>query len=110
MDLADPEGSKKIMDAFLVKCSYAMATSSMGIICSVTFTLFNTMLSPEKLFVQSVNRFETVLGGLWLRCTDNESPKDMREFDEHKDSLEALAEQAVEKEIAKQVPGMKSAS
>lgn len=110
MDLADPEGSKKIMDAFLVKCSYAMATSSMGIMCSVALTLFNTALSPEKLFIASVNRFDTILNSLWLRCSDNEAPQDMKEFDEHKDSLEALAEQAVDKELAKNIAVMRNAS
>ena len=110
MDLADIEGSKKIMDEFLLKAAYAMGTSVLGIVCSVTMTLANTALSAEKLFVSSVNRFEAVLNGVWVRCNHNKIPTNDTKFDEHKDSLEALAEQALDKELAKKVPLIRNAS
>lgn len=110
MDLADAEGSKKIMDAFLVKSAYAMGTSILGIVCSVTLQIFNTTFSPEKLFVTAVNRFESVLSAFWVRSSNNDVPKDLREFDENKDSLEALAEQAVEKELARNISAIRNAS
>jgi hypothetical protein len=110
MDLADAEGSKKLMDAFLLKAAYAMGSSILGIACSVTLTLFNTACSPEKVFVGAVNRFESVLSSIWERCAGNEIPENLTEFDEHKDSLEALAHQAVEKELTKKMPLMRNAS
>jgi hypothetical protein len=110
MDLADIEGSKKIMDEFLLKAAYAMGTSVLGIVCSVTMTLANTAMSAEKLFVSSVNRFEAVLNGVWVRCTHNKIPADDTKFDEHKDSLDALAEQALDKELARKVPMIRNAS
>lgn len=110
MDLADVEGSKKIMDEFLLKAAYAMGSSILGMVCSVVMTVANTALSPEKMFIAAVNRFEAVLSAVWMRCTHNEVPSNLGDFDEHKDSLEALAEQAVEQEATKKVPLIRDAS
>jgi hypothetical protein len=110
MDLADVEGSKKIMDEFLLKAAYAMGSSILGMVCSVVMTVANTALAPEKIFITAVNRFEAVLSSVWMRCTHNQVPANLSDFDEHKDSLEALAEQAVEQEAAKKVPLIRDAS
>jgi hypothetical protein len=98
MDLTDVEGTKTIMDTFLLKVAYSMSTSIVGIIFSVCQQLLNTALSPEKTFVSTVNRFESSLNELWFRCKNNLLPEDLKDFDEHKDPLEALASEAVEKE------------
>lgn len=110
MDLADVEGSKKIMDEFLLKAAYAMGSSVLGIICSVIMTLVNTTFSPEKMFLTSVNRFESVLSSIWMRCTHNQIPVNGADFDEHKDSMEFLAQQAVENEATRKVPMISNAS
>jgi len=103
MDLSDVVGTKATMDAFLLKVSFAMSTSIVGIICSVIQTILNTSLSPERAFVTCVNKFESTLVALWQVCANNERPENLPHFDEHKDSLEALAAEAVEKENSRNV-------
>jgi hypothetical protein len=108
MDLTDPEMTKQIMDEFLLKISFSMSTSIVGIILSVGMNLFNTLLSPEKLFVQTVDRFENALHILWSRSSHNELPAEIPEFDEDKDALEALASEAVSKELRKDLTTKKA--
>ncbi|MEZ4871986.1 MAG: hypothetical protein R2827_07035 [Bdellovibrionales bacterium] len=101
MDLADPAGAKLIMDKFLVKISFSMSSSILGIVLSVTLTVINTTTSPEKLFISIVDRFENSLDILWNRSTDNRLPEDIPEFDEHRDPIEVLATKALEEQLAK---------
>lgn len=99
MDLKDIEGTKLVMDQFLLKISFSMSTSLMGIILSVTMGLLNAFFSPTKAFVTAVERMENSLYTLWNVSTNNELPSAVDEFDEHKDPVEALAEQAVNRQI-----------
>ncbi len=101
MDLNDVEGTKMVMDDFLLKVSFSMSTSIIGIILSVAMTVLNTFFSAEKLFVRIVDRFENCLDILWHRSSDNALPENIEEFDEHKDPIEALAEQAIQNELSK---------
>jgi hypothetical protein len=101
MDLADIDKTKQVMDNFLVKMSYSMITSILGIILNVTMTFMNSFMNPNKTFVGVVERFDDSLETLWSACSDNELPEFIPEFDEHRDPIEALAEAAVQKEIAK---------
>ncbi len=105
MNLNDPDGTKQIMDAFLLKVAFAMGNSVLGIFFSVCMQLLNTFLSPEKLFVDIVNRYELALEYLWRRCDNNALPQNIPNFDEHRDPVEALAEYAVSKELAKKGAG-----
>jgi hypothetical protein len=100
MDLQDAEATKQVMDQFLLRTSFSMAASVMGIMISVAMTFINTMFSVEKLFVDIVNRYENSLDMLWNRCDSNRLPETI-EFDEHKDPIEALAEQSVDNELRK---------
>jgi hypothetical protein len=99
MDLSDVEGTKLVMDQFLLKISFSMSTSIVGIILSVAMTIVNTLMSPEKLYLNVVDRFENTLDALWNRCADNRLPHEITNFDENRDPLEALAEDAIEKEL-----------
>ncbi|MBT4762691.1 MAG: hypothetical protein HOO06_13420 [Bdellovibrionaceae bacterium] len=99
MDITNVELTKNTMDAFLEQITYSMATSIIGIVFSVALTLLNTAFSPEKLFIGIVDRFENSLDLLWNRSLDNDIPSNVAEFDEHKDPVDALAEQAVLKEV-----------
>jgi hypothetical protein len=99
MNPSDAEGTKLIMDAFLVKIAFSMSTSTMGILYSVAFTVFNSFINPEKLFMAIVNRFERNLHQLWRKSHNNDLA-DLGRFDEHRDPLEALAELALQKEIS----------
>lgn len=101
IDLNDIEGSKAIMDGFLLKVAFAMSTSIVGIILSVTTNIFNTIFSPEKVFSRVVDRYENTLYSIWNRCDNNDIPENEHEFDENRDPIEALAEQAVKKQVDK---------
>jgi len=57
------------------------------------------ILNPERVYVAMVERFESSLDLLWYRCDNNTYPKNIKEFNEHRDPIEALAEDAVSLEI-----------
>lgn len=99
MDLNDIEGTKLVMDTFLLKISFSMSTSIVGIVLSVAMSLVNTVMSPEKAFVSTIDVFENSLDNLWNQSETNDLPPKEEDFDEHKDALEALAEQALQKEL-----------
>lgn len=101
MDLSDVEGTKTIMDSFLHEISFAMASSIVGIAFSLTLHIFNTTFSPERVFVSLVDRFESAMDLLWYRSENNEVSNDIEKFDENRDPVEALAEEALNLEIAK---------
>lgn len=101
MDLSDIEGSKTIMDNFLHEIGFAMGSSITGIGFSLTLHIINTSLSPERVFISLVDRFESSLDLLWYRSDNNIIPRDLEKFNENRDPVEALAEEALNLEIAK---------
>jgi len=101
MNLQDLEATKAVMDKFLHEISYAMKSSIVGIVFSLLSHVFNTMMSPERAYVSMIDRFESALDLLWYRSDNNDYPSEERPFDEHKDAVEALAEDALTKEINK---------
>lgn len=101
MDLNDPEKTKSIMDHFLVEISVSMAASITGIFLSVLMTLVNTAFSPERLFVDIIDRFENSLDLLWNYSHSNEVPMGLKQFDENEDPIEALASAALNQELDK---------
>lgn len=101
LDFADIERSKTILDGFLLKVSFSMSTSILGIILSVLSTIVNTVASPQKMFVSTINRLNNCLILLWHTSNSNHLPQDLKEFDENRDPMEALAEQSLDKEIAR---------
>lgn len=102
MDLNNVEGTKLVMNQFLLKVSFSMSTSIVGILLSVALNLLNTVLSPERLFVSTVDKFENSLRLLWDLSDNNHVPKGIKPFDENQDAIEALAEQSIEREVASQ--------
>ena len=101
MDLADIDKTKKVMDDFLLKMSFSMITSILGIVLNVSMTFLNTFMNPNKIFVSMIERFDDSLETLWSACSDNKIPAEIPDFDEHRDPIEALAEQAVASELEK---------
>lgn len=99
MDLNEPEKTKAIMDRFLVEVSLSMGASITGIFLSVLMTLVNTVFSPERLFVDIVDRFENSLDLLWNYSHSNEVPSGLKPFDENQDPVEALASAALNQEL-----------
>ena len=104
MNLQDLENTKNIMDRFLHEISYAMGTSITGIIFSLASHVVNVIFNPERSYVSMVDRFESALDLLWYRSDNNNYPEHERPFDEHRDAVEALAEDALNKEIGKAAP------
>jgi len=102
MDIQDPEKTKAIMDRFLVEIALSMGASLVGIFFSVLMTVVNTIFSPDRLFVDIVDRFENSLDLLWNRAHSNEVPADLKQFNEHRDPQEVLAENALQQEVMKQ--------
>ena len=101
MKLEDPDQAKMIMDEFLSKIAFSMSTSIIGIIISVIMTFLNTLFDPEKLFLKTINKYENTMELLWDSCDNNELPKNLEDFNEHKDPIEALAQDAVSKKSNK---------
>ena len=101
MDMSDVERTKEIMDGFLHEIAFAMASSVFGIAFSLTLHIYNTSLNPERVFISLVDRFESSMDLLWYRSDNNVVPENVGKFDEHRDPVEALAEEALNLEIAK---------
>ena len=72
MDLGNVEETKKIMDNFLNTISMSMIKSIVGIALSVLMTLVNTLMSPEGLYYNLINRFSDSLESLWNETTKND--------------------------------------
>lgn len=101
MDMADIENTKTLMDSFLHEIGFAMASSIVGIAFSLSLHLLNVSMSPERVFVSLVDRFESSMDLLWYRSDNNVVPEFDAKFNENRDPLEALAEDAVNLEVVK---------
>ena len=99
MNLSDVEGSKLIMDNFLLKISFSMSTSIIGIILSVAMSLANTFFSCEKSYMETVERIENELDTLWNMSVSNKLPSEITSFDADRDPIEVLSEDLISKEL-----------
>lgn len=81
MDLQKIEETKRIMGMFLEGISMAMIKSILGIFLSVSMSLINTVLAPEGIFYNLVNRYSSALDTLWNETTTNEYDKSEIEVD-----------------------------
>ena len=52
-----------------------------------------------------IDRFESALDLLWYRSDNNDYPQNEKPFDEHRDAVEALAEESLGLELAKNQRG-----
>lgn len=101
MDLNDIETTKSLMDNFLNEIAFAMTSSIAGITFSLALHIWNVVFSPERLFVDMIDRFDGSLSLLWYRSDNNEYPCKDKSDQENADPAEALAESALEMEVAK---------
>ncbi len=99
MDLKDIDASKAIMDQFLLKISFSMSTSLVGIVLSVTMSFMNAAMMPERVFVTAVDRLEAALDALWHLSSDNALPDNLEDFNENRNPDEVLAEQALNEDV-----------
>lgn len=103
MNLSDIEGSKLIMDNFLLKISFSMSTSIIGIILSVGMGLVNTFFSCEKVYVETVERLENQMDTLWNMSSSNKLPNEITTFDSDRDPIEVLSEDLIAKELGVEI-------
>jgi hypothetical protein len=99
MNLTDVEGSKLVMDNFLLKISFSMSTSIIGIVFSVGMQLVNTFFSCEKVYIQTVERLESDLDTLWNMSSSNKLPDEITNFESERDPIEVLSEDLIAKEL-----------
>lgn len=103
MSLNDIENTRNVMDRFLHEIAYAMKTSIVGILLSLGAHVANTIMSPERSYVSMIDRFESAMDLLWYRSDNNNYPSQERPFDEHRDAVEALAEESLNIELSKSI-------
>jgi len=71
MDITNAEASKIVIDNFLIKISFALSTSILGIVLSIVMSFMNTLLSPTNTYVEIVDAFNSASEILWNKSEDN---------------------------------------
>ncbi len=99
MNLTDAEASKLVMDTFLLKISFSMSTSIIGIVLSVSMTTLNTFLNTEKLYIAAIEKFEGNMSLIWDICDHNDLPVESKELDVSRDAIEVLGEDGIDREL-----------
>ncbi|MCS6838362.1 MAG: hypothetical protein NZ480_05895 [Bdellovibrionaceae bacterium] len=99
MSVTNVENSRLIMDRFLNEVSYAMKASILGITSSIIMNLYNTWLSPERVYISINDRLDNSLTMLWHHSDNNDIPSKIFE-DEHIAADDMLAHQILEKDLA----------
>lgn len=106
LDIEKPDATREAIAAFLTAITFKMNSSIFGILYSVGFSIINTWLSPERIFVSTVDTFENNLDTVWnLSDHVQTSTEGAGLFDENKDPMEALAEDYLKDEIERQNGG-----
>jgi hypothetical protein len=77
IDISDAVASKAVIDGFLIKISFALSSSILGIVISIVLSFMNTLLSPSSTYVEIVDTFNSAAEILWNKSDNNES--DMRD-------------------------------
>lgn len=72
MDITNAEASKVVIDNFLIKISFALSTSILGIVLSIIMSFMNTLLSPTNTYVEIVDAFNSACEILWNKSETNE--------------------------------------
>ena len=95
MDIANAEASKAVMDAFLAKIAFAMNTSIVGILLSVLMSILNTMMSPENIYFNIVNKFTSAIELIWNKCDHNEMSSEDIRFIDARDTIDIDSDHAL---------------
>jgi len=96
MDITNAEASKAVIDSFLIKISFALTTSILGIVLSIIMSFLNTLLSPESTYMEIVDSFKSAIEILWNKCENNQ----VENLEHQKSDRESEAEDAFELAIA----------
>ena len=89
IDISDAETSKLVIDGFLIKISFALTSSILGIVISIVLSFMNTLLSPSSTYVEIIDTFNSAVEILWNKSDNNDS--DMRDVVLDKVESEALS-------------------
>jgi hypothetical protein len=73
MDITNAEASKIVIDSFLIKISFALSTSILGIVLSIIMSFMNTLLSPTSTYVEIIDTFNSASEILWNKSEDNDT-------------------------------------
>jgi len=73
MDITNAEASKVVIDNFLIKISFALSTSILGIVLSIIMSFMNTLLSPTNTYVEIVDAFNSASEIMWNKSENNEA-------------------------------------
>jgi uncharacterized membrane protein YgaE (UPF0421/DUF939 family) len=96
MDITNAAASKVVIDSFLIKISFALSTSILGIMLSIVMSFMNALLSPESTYMEIVDSFKSATELLW-----NKSENNLTDFQEGlRSDREIEAENAFELAIA----------
>ena len=71
MDITNAEASKIVIDGFLIKISFALSTSILGIVLSIVMSFLNTLLSPTNTYVETIDTFTSAIEIQWNKSLDN---------------------------------------
>jgi hypothetical protein len=71
MDITNAQASKIVIDNFLIKISFALSTSILGIVLSIIMSFLNALLSPTNTYVETVDSFNSAAEILWNKSEDN---------------------------------------
>jgi hypothetical protein len=72
MDITNAEASKLVIDAFLIKISFALSTSILGIVLSIIMSFLNTLLSPSNTYVEIIDEFNSATEIMWNKSLNND--------------------------------------
>ena len=72
MDITNAEASKVVIDNFLIKISFALSTSILGIVLSIVMSFMNTLLSPTNTYVEIVDAFNSASEIMWNKSKTND--------------------------------------
>ncbi len=72
MDITNAEASKVVIDSFLIKISFALSTSILGIVLSIIMSFMNTLLAPTNTYVEIVDAFTSAAEILWNKSESND--------------------------------------
>ena len=96
MDITNAEASKVVIDAFLIKISFALSTSILGIVLSIIMSFMNTLLSPTNTYVEIIDAFNSAAEIMWNKSLNN----DVSGFDSSLSDRESEAVDAFDLAIA----------
>ena len=95
MDITDAEASKLVIDSFLIKISFALSTSILGIVLSIIMSFMNTLLSPTSTYVEIVDTLNSAAEILWNKSETNDTSAEKADLNEREAEAEEVFDLAI---------------